>query len=191
MNQLDYNLPLHAFLKALGEIDYTIAHHTDNRPAHKDYFHYIPCYDDSLLDTLLRHRHESSKHKAFLDVGCGSGRVMALVRYLYGCPVKGVEILKPIAELGMDAYNLKDCIYIGDAFKIITKEFMKNVDFVYTYMPIRNIPQMFKLHMHLWRKIPSGKSIRRIEMLPRYLGMEDISNKPSVLDIQQYPYSCS
>jgi hypothetical protein len=170
-DKLDYNLPYRKFLDELDRIDHKISDAQINKKVDPLYYNYIPIDESKVIPMLLKMRPWNTY--VFLDVGCGSGRVLAMVKYLTGMKVLGIECIADVAKAGMYAYDVP--IEIGDAFKIIDRAWMKanKIGVIYTYMPIRDITKMNELHLHLWRSIPiMGHNILRIEMLPKYLGMD-------------------
>ncbi len=179
MSVIDYNLPYLSFMRELEKKDYALERRKYNVPAKEGYFRYIPNRNESLTSILLRVRENGG---TFLDVGCGTGRVLALARYLLGMKVIGIECIEKVAKAGMKAYDVP--IIVGDAFDIVNQKWMadNNITVVYTYMPISNALRMTELHLHLFKSL-AHRSVR-IEMLPRYLGVSEY-DRPLMFD--QYP----
>lgn len=172
---LDYNLPFQAFVKQLNDIDGELINHVNPKPAKKEYFNYIPNIQFSELIGALT----LNPKTRFLDIGSGTGRILALRKYLTNSPVMGLEINKELAEAGMKEYDLNE-IYFGDAFKLITPEFLKSASVIYTYMPIADPKLMRKLEIQI------EKSARpytlRIEMLPVYFNTSRNDRMPLIFE---------
>ena len=142
------------------------------------YFPYIPyVYLSDLymvfLEIWMRNLEykQVDKEIRFLDVGCGTGRVVKLAE-IFGFKSFGVECLENVAMIGRNAYGLSEERLIwADAFDL-DEEFLSRFDAIYTYMPIADRELMGKLHMHLVSKSRKNDSSYGntlfVEMLPRY-----------------------
>lgn len=145
--------------------------HETDRPQANGRFPYIPFTDDSTLFTLfeiLREECGMSKVK-FLDVGCGTGRIVKLALN-YGFPVvNGVEIHQPYIDYGNKLYGFTNNELIqGNAFEL-SQEFVRQFNVIYTYKPLCNSNYMRELHINLYNKASSGTFF--VEMLPDYYPM--------------------
>lgn len=109
----------------------------------------------------------------FLDVGCGTGRMLKLAE-LWGFNSFGVEIEEKFVEPGLKAYKIpKNRITIKDA-NLLDYEFLKEFNIIYTYMPIRDMEKMSLLHLNLWNN--AEKYTIFVETLPRYYPLNIINH---------------
>ena len=128
---------MNAFIRRVRErFFFTIDHFYDMRICGQSLSEYIPSLyrDDKngigmtgsqsthypILKKIFSHVNITDQD-AFLDVGCGMGRVLAFcVREKYPCSINGIEINEvpgKIAQTWSEKYD-NVCVTIGDAFKI-------------------------------------------------------------------------
>ncbi len=176
---LNYNQSLRPFLKDLETIDGELTRL--GRSKNEKYFGYIPvCKSAELIGYLAE-----DPTRKFLDIGSGSGAILALRKYLTGNEeVYGIEINKEIAlarakEFDLDPKKIK----IGDAFNILTAAFLRKFNTVYTYMPISDAKLMLKLERQIEDQITFY--VTRIEMYPVYFPYE-IKHRFTLKPIQRW-----
>lgn len=141
----------------------------------KDFWHYIPfckvgdlfeafsLAKEKLEENVLPYR--SNKKLKFLDVGCGTGRIVKIAQD-FGFDAFGIEYEEKYIKAGRKAFGFSEKeLFQKDAFDI-DKDFLKNVDIIYTYMPIRTEELMGKLHCQLYSRAKFATVL--LEMFPCY-----------------------
>lgn len=128
-------------------------------------FPYIPFHGVSDLYDLFINLVEYHQKPTLLDVGAGTGRIVALAKFM-GIDAKGIELNPDCVIEGRKLYGFsEEELMVKDAFEL-DREFLKQFDVIYTYMPISNRDLMGKLHMHLYANAGSWAILA--EMLPDY-----------------------
>lgn len=176
MNNIVNNISKEDFCKAddlLREKDHAIriALSAENAYYHgvQESYPYISFSNPEILwqlfDALSQHFGGKEKVR-FIDVGCGTGRIVKLAR-IYGLgKVHGLEFHKPYVDKGIKEFGLSlEDFTVGDAFDT-TPEFLDRFNCIYTYMPIHDRKKMGFLALHLasnsvWNTV-------HVEMLPDY-----------------------
>lgn len=185
-------------IKEVDNLDISAYYHPKNKEKCPNYFRYIPFkwnglhyfLDDKskfssfwFFSTIMKvSKGKKPKRVKFLDVGAGSGRVIKIAKEL-GFDVVGLEVITEVALQGRKIFDLSpDELIIGDAFDVVNKNFLADVDIIYTYMPIRNSATMNKLRNHLYENAKMGCIL--VEMLAEAY----IENIPKNHDDYSYPY---
>ena len=165
---LNYSLPLPEFLSSLSNTDGRIRrefHEED--PSKPGYYPYIPMGNSwSIISTLSGSGFKDGELK-FLDIGAGTGRIVALAKYLGYKRVCGVEVNPVWVKAGRKAYGLTAAQLIcQDAFDM-DKAFIDKFDRIYFYCPIADHTLMRKLFIQIYDLACEGALL--VEMLPNYL----------------------
>lgn len=144
----------------------------------KGYFPYVPFssggvyFYELFTELYAKYIHGVSwmgrdkiKTPTFLDVGAGTGRIVKLAK-TFGFNARGIEYQQEYVNVGRKMHNLgPDELICMDAFDLTT-ETLKDVDIIYTYMPIGQSNLMTNLH--LWLVKESMNDTLFVEMLPSY-----------------------
>lgn len=168
------------FLK-VGEIDSlamaTLSGRKQYEHNEEKYFEYVPHRGLSELYNLFcklsDHRIFGKPDAGFVDIGCGTGRILELARRWGWTKVMGVEFHAPYVEVGKKMYGFSDEeLTCRDAFSLSYKDVM-DFHIFYMYRPIIDSALMTSLHCHIASKLSWSSII--IEMLPSYYPMNKFS----------------
>ena len=129
----------------------------------EDLFHALSLVKKSQEETVLPYR--SNKKLKFLDVGAGTGRIVKIAKD-FGFDAFGIEYEEKYVKAGRKAFGFSEKeLFQKDAFDI-DADFLKDVDIIYTYMPVKNTELMGKLHTQLYSRAVYNTIL--LEMYPVY-----------------------
>lgn len=148
----------------------------------QDYWWYIPFTHTNdlfmafsavkkFLEDCYKYSSKENKKLRFLDVGSGPGRIVKIAED-FGFDAFGIEYEQKYVKAGRKAFGFSETeLFQKNAFDI-DAEFLKDVDIIYTYMPVKNKELMTKLHCQLYSKARYDTIL--LEMYPVYYPTNDL-----------------
>ena len=160
-------------LKAIGEFNHDLEQEGS--------YPYIPmgaC--DKLYELFSRILQLPGYRRKFLDVGCGTGRIVKLAQKC-GIPAKGIEYHSPYIKLGEIAFEFSSGDLIEKNAFELDYNFLKDFDIIYTYMPLYDREKMSKFHVSMVCEAKFGTIF--VEMLPSYYPMNEFFGTRNQVDL--------
>jgi SAM-dependent methyltransferase len=129
----------------------------------EDLFHAFSVAKKNLEKNVLPYR--KNQNIRFLDVGAGTGRIVKIAKD-FGFDAFGIEYEEKYIKAGRNAFGFSEKeLFQKDAFDI-DMDLLKDVDIIYTYMPVKNEELMGKLHCQLYSRAKYQTIL--LEMHPVY-----------------------
>jgi SAM-dependent methyltransferase len=147
----------------------------DDIAENKNFWYYIPfCNEEDLFEAFSLAKenlernvlpYRKNQNIRFLDVGAGTGRIVKIAKD-FGFDAFGIEYEEEYIKAGRNAFGFSEKeLFQKDAFDI-DMDLLKDVDIIYTYMPVRHRELMGKLHCQLYSRAKYHAIL--LEMHPVY-----------------------